>query len=123
MCQSVSALDDRRGLRPWYPRGIPLVVLAGMLALGCRVPQQAYNPPPVEGDHEVPETVLGPIDPIADGQLHQIVDDKLGTEEGDAGEAEERKYARCHPACCPPGVRAPGPEGEIECCLCEPDAD
>jgi len=100
-----------------------LALAASLLVLGCRPPQQAYNPPPVEGDHTVPDTVLGPIDPVADGQLHQIVDDKLGTTEGDAGAAVVREYARCHPACCPPEARLPGPEGEIECCFCEPDTD
>jgi hypothetical protein len=100
-----------------------LVLAAGVLLVGCRVPQQSYNPPPVEGDHAVPETVLGPIDPLADGQLHRIIDDKLGTTEGDAGATGSDSYARCHPACCPPAARAPGPEREIECCLCEEDPD
>jgi hypothetical protein len=101
---------------------VAFVVATGLLFVGCRVPQQAYNPPPVEGDHTVPDTVLGPIDPVADGQLHQIVDDKLGTKEPDAG-ADNPEYQRCHPACCPPEARAPGPEGEIECCFCESDPD
>jgi len=97
------------------------VVVVGLLFVGCRVPQQAYNPPPVEGDDTVPETVLGPIDPIADGQLHQIVDDKLGTTEaGDAG-ADDDHYQRCHVACCPEELRVPAPDGTIECCFCEPD--
>jgi len=68
---------------------VAVVLVAGLLVLGCRVPQQAYNPPPVEGEHEVPETVLGPIDPLADGQLNQIVDDTLGGSEPDAGPGAE----------------------------------
>jgi hypothetical protein len=76
----------------------------------------------VEGDHEVPETVLGPIDPVADGQLHQIVDDKLGTVGPDAGSAKDR-YGECHPSCCPLELRVPDPDGAIECCFCEPDTD
>lgn len=100
-----------------------LVGAVCLLALGCRPPQHATNPPPVEGDYTVPETVLGPIDPVADGQLHQIIDDKLGQPASDAGAADDEDYRDCHESCCPPDLRVPDPDGAIECCLCEPGPD
>jgi hypothetical protein len=33
--------------------------------------------------------------------------------------AATRPVGRCHESCCPPQLRVPGPDGTVECCLCE----
>ncbi len=104
-------------------RAMISLFLLSALAAGCGSPNQARTTAPDLGDQTVKDSVLGPVDPAKDGQLDQILDDKLGPGEADTDADGAGGHVDCHESCCPPELLIPDPDGMIECCLCDRNSD